>query len=347
MGNFKFDLFYGIMILLLAGCSPGTPEIEMPNAVSELTAVEIGGLEQWLLLRGEDRSKPILLWLHGGPGSAQMAVHREFNQELEKEFVVVHWDQRGAGKSNHIGFREETMTLDRFIEDAHEVTTYLKDRFDREKIYLLGHSWGTQFGILTVQRYPDDYHAFISVGQVVDPLRAEEISYAWLKQQVDENGSAWQKRKLEQLGPPYYGEHDRYVTFAKMKDEFGGGMDVGMGQLVWVSIKAEEYSVADHIQWFSGASRGSGPMWDELRDFDLFRDVPSIPVPVWFVVGKNDYNTPAELVQEYYQFVEAPEGKTLIVMDGVAHTPFLGDPDRFNREVIQVKKVVLQGEEGV
>ena len=132
-----------------------------------------------------------------------------------------------------------------------------------------------------------------------------------------------------------------------MKDEFGGGMDVGMGRLVWVSMKATEYTVADHIQWFSGASRGSGPMWKELRDFDLFRDVPSIPVPVWFVVGKNDYNTPAELVQEYYQFVEAPEGKTLIVMDEVAHTPFLGDPDRFNREVIQVKKVVLQGEEEV
>ena len=158
MGNFKFDLFSVFMILLLAGCSAGTPDIDMPDAVSELKAVEIGGLEQWILIRGEDQSNSVLLWLHGGPGSAQMAVHRKFNKELEKEYVVVHWDQRGAGKSNHIGFREETMTLERFIEDAHELTDYLKDRFDQEKIFLLGHSWGTQFGILTVQRYPADYY---------------------------------------------------------------------------------------------------------------------------------------------------------------------------------------------
>ena len=165
MGNHQIKLKSGLIIFLLAGCSAGTPEIDMPNSVSELTALEIGGLEQWILVRGEDQSNPVLLWLHGGPGSAQMPVHRAFNRELEKEYVVVHWDQRGAGKSNHSGFREETMTLDRFIEDAHELTKYLKDRFDQEKIYLLGHSWGTQMGILTVQRYPDNYHAFISVGQ--------------------------------------------------------------------------------------------------------------------------------------------------------------------------------------
>lgn len=140
MGNFKFDWFSGFLILLLAGCSAGTPDIDMPNSVSQLTAVEIGGIEQWVLIHRKDQSNPVLLWLHGGAGSAQMAVHREFNQELEKEYVVVHWDQRGAGKSNHIGFRQDTMTLDPFIEDAHELRTYLKDRFDQDKIYLLGHT---------------------------------------------------------------------------------------------------------------------------------------------------------------------------------------------------------------
>lgn len=347
MGKFKFELFSVFIILLLAGCSAETPEIDMPNAVSELTAFEIGGMEQWVLIRGEDRSNPVLLWLHGGPGSAQMAIHREFNKELEKEYVVVHWDQRGAGKSNHIGFREETMTLDRYIQDAHELTDCLKDRFDQDKIFLLGHSWGTQFGILTVQRYPADYHAFISVGQVVDPQTAEEISYEWLKKEVEENGSAEQKREFEELGPPFYDEHDRYVVFAKMKESFGGGMDVEMRKLLWISLGAKEYMPGDYIQWFSGAGRGSGPMWDELRDFDLFRDVPFLEIPVWFIVGENDYNTPAKLVEEYYQFVEAPEGKTLIVMDDVAHTPFMGDPDRFNREVMKIKKIVIQGEEGI
>jgi pimeloyl-ACP methyl ester carboxylesterase len=255
--------------------------------------------------------------------------------------VVVHWDQRGAGKSNHSGFSEETMTLDRFIEDVHEMTQYLKERFGREKIFLLGHSWGTQLGILTVQRYPDNYHAFISIAQVVHPQRAEEISYKWLSKQVEERGSRRQKRKLEQHGPPLYDEHDRYVTFAKMKDAFGGSMDIGMGRLAWISFGAKEYTFGDYAKWLRGANRGCGPMWEELRDFDLFRDVPSIEVPVWFIVGENDYNTPVVLVEEYYRFVEAPEGKTLIVMSGVAHAPFMGDPERFHRELTGIKSNVI------
>ncbi len=338
----SFMLFYLLFLYLSVACSARTTKLDQPNSVTELLSVEIGGMDQWIMIRGEDRNNPILLWLHGGPGAAQIPIHKAFNADLEKEFVVVHWDQRGAGKSNHKRFSQETMVLDRFIEDAHELTHYLKERFDQEKIFLLGHSWGTQLGILTVQRYPSDYHAFISVAQVVHPQRAEEISYDWLKQQVEQHGSRRQKRKLEQLGPPLYDEHDRYVTFAKMKDSFGGSMDVGMGRLAWVSMKAEEYTIGDHVKWLRGANRGSGPMWEELRDFDIFRDIPIIQIPVWFIVGENDYNTPAELVEEYYRFVEAPEGKTLIVMDGVAHTPFLGDPDRFNREVVRIKQAVLK-----
>jgi pimeloyl-ACP methyl ester carboxylesterase len=334
------------LFLLLTGCIARTPDINSPNAISELTPVEIGDLEQWLLIRGEDKSNPILLWLHGGPGAAQMPVHRAFNKELVKEFVVVHWDQRGAGKTNHNGFSEETITLNRFIEDVRELTQYLKARFDQNKIFLLGHSWGAQLGILTVHRYPDDYHAYISVSQVVHPQRADEISYVWLKQQVVENGSKRQKRKFEELGPPLFEEHDRYVSFAKMKDSFGGGMDVRMGRLAWISFGAGEYTLGDFLKWFRGANRGSGPMWEDLRDFDLFRDVPSIRIPVWFIVGENDYNTPAVLVEEFYRFVDAPEGKMLYVMVGSAHAPFMGAPERFNREVIRIKQSVFSELEG-
>lgn len=330
---------------MLTGCFARTPDIKAPNAITDLVAIEIGGMDQWVMIRGEDSSNPVLLWLHGGPGAAQMPVHHEFNRDLESEFVVVHWDQRGAGKSNHRGFDENSMSLNRFIEDTHELTAYLKSRFDQEKIFLLGHSWGTQLGILTVQRYPENYHGFISVAKVVHPQRAEEISYEWLSKQVEERGSSRQMRKFNELGPPLYDEHDRYVTFAKMKDAFGGSMDIGMGRLAWISFGANEYTIGDYVKWLRGANRGSGPMWDELRDFDLFRDFPSIEVPVWFIVGENDYNTPAKLVKEFYQFVDSPEGKTLFVFEGAAHAPFMGDPERFNREVIRIKQSVFNGEE--
>jgi len=342
----KIWIVWSLATLAFMSCTARTPHIDKTDAVSELRSIEIGGMKQWILVRGEHQQNPILLWLHGGPGSAQMPVHRAFTSELEKEFVVVHWDQRGAGKSNHDGFSEESMTLDRFIEDAHELTQYLKTRFDQEKIFLIGHSWGTQFGILTAGKYPNDYHTYISVGQVVDPQRAEEISYEWLKQQVYENGSRRQKRKFEELGKPFFEEHERYVRFAKMKDSFGGGMDVGMSRLIWISLGSREYTLGDYAKWFRGANRGSGPMWEDLRNFDIFREVPSLEVPAWFIVGENDYNTPAELVEEYYRFVDAPEGKALILMEGTAHAPFMGDPERFNRVVIRIKKSVLSEEEG-
>jgi pimeloyl-ACP methyl ester carboxylesterase len=327
-------------LLFLLACHARTSNIDAPDAISELTSIEIGGMEQWILIRAKDRSNPVLLWLHGGPGAAQMSVHRAFNQELEEEFVVVQWDQRGAGKSNPRKFDEGTMTPDRFIEDVHEVTQYLKQRFDQEKIFLIGHSWGTQPGILTVQRYPENYHAYISVAQVVHPERSEEISYAWLKKQVNKHGSRRQKRNFKTLGPPCYDEHSRYVRFAKMKDLFGGGMDLGMVKLAWISFGASEYTPGDYVKWLRGANRGSGPMWDELRGFDLFREVPELKVPVWFISGSHDYNTPAALVEEYFEFLDAPFGKHFLLMEKTAHSPFMGDPERFNREIVRIKKSI-------
>ncbi|TVQ06118.1 MAG: alpha/beta hydrolase [Balneolaceae bacterium] len=326
-----------IAVIILLGCKVQTDDIATDRSVSELKSLEIGGMKQWILIRGNDCSNPVLLWLHGGPGAAQMPVHHAYNRALENEFIVVHWDQRGAGKSNHKGFREETMTLEQFIEDTHELTQYLKERFEREKIFLLGHSWGTQLGIFTVQHYPGDYHAYISVAQVVHPARADSVSWHWLNKQVEVNSSNRQKRKFTNLGLPPFDEHDRYVSFAKMKDSFGGGMDVSFGRLAWVSLRAKEYTIGDYVKWLRGANRGSGPMWEETRNVDLFRDVPELEVPAWFIAGANDFNTPAELIQDYVETLNATAGKELIIMNGTAHTPFIGDPEQFHQIISGIK----------
>lgn len=139
----------------------------IPRSIASLEKIKLGGMDQWILIRGNDVSNPVLLWLHGGPGAAQMPIAHHFDKNLEKDFIVVHWDQRGAGKSNPKDFDEQTMTFEQFITDAHELTQYLKRRFNTEKIYLVGHSWGTQLGIKMVQLYPEDYFAYIGIGQAV------------------------------------------------------------------------------------------------------------------------------------------------------------------------------------
>lgn len=331
----RFDFLWLLISLSIVACRAKTEKIDHPNAVAELMSVEIGGLEQWLLIRGEDRTKPVLLWLHGGPGSAQMPIHHAYTKALEKEYVVVHWDQRGAGKSNHAEFREASMTINRFVKDVYEVTQYLKKRFDRNKIILLGHSWGTQIGILAVKEYPEDYTAYISVSQVVHPQRGDSLSYEWLRQEIEERGTESQKSKFAKLGNPPFDDHDAYVIFARMKDTFGGGMDAGFASLAWKALGAKEYALGDYIKWVRGANRGSGPMWEESRDFNLFKDVPELEVPVWFIVGEYDMNTPVALIEEYFKFVEAPE-KHLYIMENCAHTPFIGNPDQFNHKIISI-----------
>ncbi|SMO60530.1 Pimeloyl-ACP methyl ester carboxylesterase [Fodinibius sediminis] len=328
-----------VLLLIISSCR-GTTQNIPGDGVAELLAIEIGGMQQWVLIRGANRNNPVLLWLHGGPGAAQMPIHDAFTSELEEEYIVVHWDQRGAGKSNHRGFAEETMEMAQFVLDVHEVTQYLKKRFDREKIYLLGHSWGTTLGIQAVYRYPGDYRAFISVAQVVHPQRADKISYQWLRNQVEKEGAKEDRRKLAELGLPPFEEHDRYVKFAKMKDAFGGGMDAPFFKLLWKSLGTAIYSFSDYIAWLKGASRGSGPMWNETREMNLFTEIDTLQIPVFFFTGVHDYNTPCVLVKEYYQFVQAPRGKVLISFRHSAHTPFIAETVRFNREVIRVKQQI-------
>jgi len=338
-----------ILVLAAAaasGCLAHTPTIPgpdgrpLPGSIASLERLELGGAEQWVLIRGADTTNPVLLRLHGGPGAAEMPLVPRYNGELEEHFVVVAWDQRGAGKSNRRGFDEESMTFERFLQDAHELTQHLKERFGQERIYLLGHSWGTQLGIRLAARHPEDYWAYIGVSQLVDQERSTEIAHAWLSDRLREEGRSRELARLEALGPPPYPDHRDYVRFIQMVDARGGGMDVGFGRLAWAALRAPEYTLLDLNRWLGGANRGSGPMWDTpaYRDHHAFRGVPRLEVPVFFFQGRQDYNTPLALVREYADSLEAPAGKEVVVFEASAHTPFLAEPDRFRDAMLRVRE---------
>ncbi len=310
-----------------------------PGAVDELVAVEIGGMQQWVAAHGDRAELPVLLWLHGGPGAAQMPVGRAFNRSLESEFIVVHWDQRGAGKSNPRDFDEQTMTFERYVEDVHEVTQYLKTRFGRERIYLLGHSWGTQIGMVAAHRHPDDYVAYIGVSQVVDGDRAQEIATRELRRRLEESGRERDIRRLDRLDGPPYRDHGEYVAFAKMLDTMGMNMDLGLGPLARAAVRSDLYTAGDLVRWLRGANRGSGPMWEETQGVNMLDLAPSVDVPCYFITGEEDYNTPAVLVARLVDELNAPRAE-LIVFDGAAHTPFFADPQRFLSELSRIRESV-------
>ena len=143
----------------------------MTSSITSLEKIELGDINQWISIRGRNTANPILLYLHGGPGTPVMPLFRHFQAPLEDHFIVVQWEQRGAGKSFSWKIPKETMTIEQFISDLQVLIELLRKRFNKEKIYLMGHSWGSVFGTYTVQRYPELFYAYIGVGQATDKLR--------------------------------------------------------------------------------------------------------------------------------------------------------------------------------
>lgn len=301
-------------VLLWKSLPARTSVIYGPDPIAELIPAQIGGMTQWLLIRGEDRSNPILLWLHGGPGSAQMPIHA-VTAALERDFVVVRWDQRGAGKSNPADFDPATMTLEQFLVDAHEVTALLREQVGGQPIIVLSHSWGTMLGARLVARWPENYAGYIGVGQQVDTLRGTALTLDWLREVAPSD--------LTGMDPQAFRNHDLYVRLMQEVEAHGGGMNVSLLSMLPHALAAPEYRLADYRRWFDGASRGSGPMWAEYLSRDLLVDVPEMPVPMLLIAGASDWNTPIRLERDWFEAVEARQGKRMAVFDGSGHAPFL------------------------
>lgn len=169
----------------------------MQDSLVTLEKISLGGINQWISIRTKDIQNPILLYLHGGPGTPVMPLFRHFQAPLENYFIVIQWDQRGAGKSFSWHIPKESMTIEQFISDLHELIVLLCKRFNKEKIYLMGHSWGSVLGIKIVQRYPQLFHAYIGVGQASNTIETEKIMYRFVLNKSKELGDKKAVKRLK------------------------------------------------------------------------------------------------------------------------------------------------------
>jgi pimeloyl-ACP methyl ester carboxylesterase len=312
--------------------------ISQPTGIESLEEVTLGGVDQWILIRSEDQSKPVLLWLHGGPGSPTMPLASQHDKELVKHFVVVHWDQRGAGKSYSTDIPERSMVVDQFVSDTHELTEELAERFGAPKIYLIGHSWGSQVGMRTIAQYPDSYYAFVSLGQYVNSVEAEDVGYRFALAQAVRRGNRKALRELEGIGPPPWKKSGQRTTCTKWINRFGGtGRQFTTLDYLHEMIKSPEYTLRDLFgyvrgMWFSGNIMHIN---GELERIDLFQHVPKVDVPVHFFQGRYDYSTPGEVVERYFEMLSAPQ-KTLVWFEESAHFPQWEEPQRFTDELLKI-----------
>lgn len=323
-----------MLIMVLSSCNSTKSYNEYLNIeISEMIEEEIGGISQSILVRGESKDNPILLFLHGGPGGSEMPFNFKFNRDLEMDFIVANWDQRGTGKSYNRNIPEESMNINQMVDDAYEVVQLLLDRYGKEKVYVVGHSWGSLLGVYLVQKYPELFHAYVGIGQVVDLEENEIISLNFVREQAKKENNKKAIRQLEAI-PDNYWEHKNWFkmlrTQRKWLNEYGGALyELDNNDVLFDNYMGPYHNFSDLIfGLIPGMIFSIETMWTELMSVDLRQTHHSFDIPVYLFVGRHDYNTPFELAVEYFDLLEAPK-KELYWFEKSAHSPNIEEPKKF------------------
>jgi len=316
------------------------------DSIASLESVEINGVDQSLCIRGYSTENPILLILHGGPGFALTGWRETFiTEELEKYYTVVLWDQRGAGRSFSGKLSSEDLSVDILVEDTYSLINYLRDRFKKEKIYLMGHSWGSGLGFLTMMEhedYPQLIEAYISAGEAVNLVRRHERSFEWTLEQAYKRENIKAVKQLEKL-KPFDPSITREIKIKnKWQDEFGGQI---ADKDEWDKIKSmggktPEYSPADMLLWLRGMAYSDKNLTEEINTsgYDLLTQFPRCEVPLFFFIGEQDFTTPGVYVEEYAETVNAPHVQ--IDYFSNAHFSFIVEEELFTEYMIDIRNRV-------
>ena len=350
----------GLMVVILALAviiwikSPGKadPIIDvngetLTESISTIEKITLGDHEQYLIIRGADTTKPVMLFLHGGPGSPEIAFMKNTNLAIENDFIMVYWEQRGAGKSYSKNMSSESMTLAQLVSDTRELSEYLAKRFKQEKIYLVGHSWGSFLGIITAYQYPELFYSYLGVGQVGYQYEGEKIAFKWVKEQAIKRNNEDAIKALSEISFPdslansdawfdYLGVERKYVT------EFGGGIThemTGMWPAIKMILDAKEYKFSEKMNFMSGAMFSLEHLWPEMVNKNLFIDIDSMQVPVYIFQGKHDRQTPYSVAKDFFDQLKAPQ-KEFFTFENSAHSPIMEESNKFNtieREIVLIE----------
>lgn len=312
------------------------------NGINSLEKIRLGGADQWILIRGWNRTKPLLLFVHGGPGFPEMPF-AHLNADLEKDFVVVQWDQRGAGKSYPAP--HDSLDVEQFVSDTRELTDLLLKRFSAPKLLLVGHSWGSLVGALAAARDPDKFFAYIGISQFADAPESERMMYRWALEQAEQTSHVQAARELKRIGlPPYESMHD-FRTMKKWVAYFNAADYCPMSRLQFVRLAFESpiYSWRDLVNLAWGARTSFDELWREVfYKTNLLHDVPRIDVPVYFFEGRHDrlVTVSAAMAERYFNALDAPRGKHLIWFDHSGHWPHLEQPHDYQRELLRIGEAI-------
>lgn len=312
----------------------------VPGSVAEVAYRRLGGLDQWVMIRGESVASPALILLHGGPGFSETGFFRHFNAPLEKSFAVVYWDQRGAGKSFDRSIPRSSMTTEQFLSDLDELVDAVCQRLGKTKVVIFGHSWGSVLGALYAARFPAKVTAYVGCGQLGDWAAAESGSYEWARREAQRRGDRRAVRKLQAIGPPPY-VAEAVFTERTVVSRFEGQM---RPRAVWKVARAvlggQESSIFELPSGWRGFRWSMNAMWAEVSRLDLIDLAPALQMPLFFFLGRKDHFVPPETSVAYFDALTAPL-KKLVWFEDSGHEPFVDEPDKFNGAMVESVRLAL------
>lgn len=332
---------------LLGGFTPAMPR-RTTDSIATMERIQLGGIEQWITLRGHSVRNPILLYLHGGPGAPQQGAFRKFNSSLEAHFLVVHWDQRGSGKNFGPHVHPDSMTLEQILAEIRELIETVTTRFGQQRVFLVGQSVGAAYGLLTAQRHPELLHAFVGVNQPVHRRLEEQMSYEWLLTEATAQRQEKCLRALQQIGAPnehgLYRSVDDLVIQRQWLTKLGGVTYAkNATKLALASLLTPELTFREKRTYLKGLSFSMNQLWPSITALNFFEQIPRVDVPVYFCMGQHD-RIVHDLAASYIAKLEAPY-QELVPFTQSGHLALFEQPELFHD--VMVKRVLRRTQEHV
>lgn len=294
----------------------------VPGSIASMERLEVNGVDEAIWFRGRDVRNPPLVLLHGGPGASESALFRHYDSGLEEQFLVVYWEQRGTGRSYDADQPPPSMAIDAFVADLDVVVEQVRRRFHHDRVVLLGHSWGTAIGTLYAAAHPEKVAAYVGIGQIASMPEGELAGYEFALAEARRRGDRSGIDALEAIGPPPH-DVDQMLVSRKWVERYGGSFhaDLDTGDLIFAALGTDEANLYDLIQFGRGNRASLDAVWPELRQLDLRRHT-RLSMPVFFFLGRFDWQVPAVVAASYFETIDAP-CKRLVWFEGSAHNaPF-------------------------
>lgn len=333
------------MIITLIILSPGKPKQfsdnkgnKFANSISEKLFLDINGFKQGMFIKGKNLDNPIILYLHGG--LPVYFLTDKYPTHLEDNFTMVWWDQRNCGISYSSGTSQNSAAIEQLVDDTIFLTKYLLERFNKKKIYLMGHSGGSFLGVYVIDKAPELYEAYIGMAQMSDQLLSEKLAYEYILNKYKEMNN---KKMVDYFNSiKIYDQNSLPFEYLKIRDdamhELGIGTMRNMRNIVtglfMPSLYFSEYTLSDKYHLWAGKSKfGISQNWERMIRTNLIETINDFKIPIYFFHGLYDYTCSYELAKKYFDKITAPV-KGFYTFEQSAHTPLFEEPEKMKRILV-------------